>query len=135
MEAGVVLDRQGQPIHWHMPPGRTAGSLPESPDLWDIFWKHRDNLSGFAHSHPGSGVPGPSYTDVTTFAAVEAGLGTRLDWWIISEDSIALFKWYGPDRLGYRGDPLRVWGPQSPVLAGDPPWVLELRRLSYHPKM
>lgn len=134
MEAGVVLDRQGQPLHWHLPPGRTAGSLPESPDLWDIFWANRDNISGFAHSHPGSGVPGPSYTDVTTFAAIEAGLGARLDWWIVSEDSIALFKWYGPDRLAYRGDTLRVWGPPSPVLTGDPPWVFELRRQSY-PKM
>lgn len=137
MEAGVVLDLQGQPIYWHLPPGRSGGSLPDSRDLWDVLWENRDNLSGFAHSHPGFGVPGPSHTDVTTFAAVEAGLGARLDWWIITSDSIGLFKWRGPERLAYPTDPFCLWGPLSPMLTGEPAWINELRRVSYDlgPKM
>jgi hypothetical protein len=120
MEAGVVLDLAGLPLYWHIPDDRTSGSLPESPELWDIFWTNRTTISGFAHSHPGSGVPGPSYTDVTTFAAIEAGLGRRLDWWIISEDSQALFRWTGPDRLRYLSYNYR-----------EPIWLSELRKFSY----
>lgn len=120
MEAGVVLDLHGQPLFWHIPRDRTAGSLPHSDELWDIFWANRDNLSGFAHSHPGNGIPGPSYTDVTTFAAVEAGLGARLDWWITSEDGVSLYRWRGPDRLSYGPEPV----------TGEPSWVRELRRVS-----
>lgn len=131
MEAGVLLDLQGQALHWHLPPGRTSGSLPESPDLWDVIWTNRDNISGFAHSHPGGGVPGPSFTDVTTFAAIEAGLAARLDWWIASEDGLALYRWKGPDRLSYSDYPGLV---VSHIFQA-PAWLTELRRLSYHPQM
>lgn len=120
MEAGLVLDAHGQPLHWHLPHGRTGGSLPEWPELWDFLWANKDNLSGFAHSHPGLGVPGPSYTDVTTFAALESGLGARLDWWIVTDDSISLFRWGGPHRLNYVSQPVEQ----------EPAWVGELRRVS-----
>ena len=43
------------------------------------------DLAGVAHSHPGGGIPTPSWEDLTTFAAVEDGLGQRLVWWIVSE--------------------------------------------------
>lgn len=121
MEAGVLLDLQGAATYWHLPPGRTAGGLPDSQELWDVLWANRENVSGFAHSHPGSGTPGPSYTDVTTFAAVEAGLGRRLDWWITTSDSVAMFRWIGPHRLDYA--PVGVDG-------ADAAWVPELRRVS-----
>ena len=101
MEAAVLLDLNGKPLYWHVPSGRSGGSLPDSRDLWDVIWENRNNISGLAHSHPGSGLPGPSYTDVTTFAAIEAALGRRLDWYIISSDYIALFRWHGPDSLTY----------------------------------
>lgn len=90
IEAGVVLDNNNKPLHWHLPPGRSVGGLPDSRDLWEVIWENRDNLSGIAHSHPGTGKPGPSHTDVTTFAAVEAALGRRLDWWIVSAGDGAL---------------------------------------------
>ncbi len=73
IECGVVVGIKGA-IHWHLPEGRTMGSIPDTRALWDVFWEHRKlDYLGFAHSHPGSGIPGPSMTDLTTFAAVEAG--------------------------------------------------------------
>lgn len=116
IEAGALLNLDGEAIYWHLPPGRTGGSLPDSRDLWDVIWENRKAISGFAHSHPGSGVPGPSYTDVTTFAAIEAGLGQRLDWWIISSDAACLVSWIGPGRLDYAVLPVRQHMPWSPRL-------------------
>lgn len=74
IEVGVVIGLDFRPRYWHLPPGRTAGSIPDTRSLWDVLWEQRADVAGFAHSHPGSGVPGPSHTDVTTFAAIEAGL-------------------------------------------------------------
>jgi len=121
IEAGAVISREGSVLFWHLPPGRTAGSLPDSRTLWDVLWDafKSDTLLGFAHSHPGSGVPGPSYSDVTTFAAVEAAIGKRLDWWITSSDHVILLRWTGPDKLSYRATIIEA-----------PSWVAELRRLS-----
>jgi hypothetical protein len=122
IEAGVVVDKRGQPLHWHLPEGRSAGSLPDSRTLWEVLWDafKADTLLGFAHSHPGTGVPGPSYSDVTTFAAVEAALGKRLDWWITSSDHVVLLRWAGPDKTSY----------SATLVAEEPVWLIELRRLS-----
>lgn len=122
IEAGVVIDKSGQPLFWHLPEGRTAGSLPDSRTLWDVIWGafQDGTLLGFAHSHPGSGVPGPSYSDVTTFAAIEAALGQRLMWWITSETHVVELAWTGEDRLSYR----------ATLVQEAPAWVAELRRLS-----
>lgn len=122
VEAGVVIDKSGQPVFWHLPEGRTAGGLPDSRTLWDVIWGafQDGTLLGFAHSHPGGGVPGPSYSDVTTFAAIEAALGTRLTWWITSETHVVELAWAGGDRLSYR----------ATLVQEAPAWVAELRRLS-----
>ena len=120
IEAGVVIDANHRPIYWHVPPDRSGGALPDSRDLWEVLWENRDNLQGFAHSHPGSGIPRPSQTDITTFAAVEAGLGARLFWWIISSEAAVLCTWSGPGRLDY--DVKRVGYGSS--------WVPRLRELS-----
>lgn len=121
MEAGVLLDSKGEPIFWHVPPERSGGSLPDSRDLWDVIWENRENISGFAHSHPGSGRPGPSHTDVTTFAAVEAALGRRLEWIIISQDELSVVRWAGPHRLSYATEDAhqdRLWLPKLRELSG-----------------
>ncbi len=121
-EAGVVLGQDGEPIHWHVPPDRTGGSLPDSRQLWEVLWDRRHEVRAFAHTHPGVGRPCPSLEDVTTFAAVEAALGQRLDWYILSADSIVIVRWQGPARYRYhihydvRGTP--------------PAWADELRRRS-----
>lgn len=124
METAVVLDRDWRPIHFHAPAGRTAGSLPDSQDLWQVIWDNRSRLLGVAHSHPDGGVPSPSYTDVTTFAAIESALGVRLIWPIVTVDVAKVFVWYGPKPLAYD-----VWG--SPLtLAMQQSWVEQLLKLS-----
>jgi hypothetical protein len=120
MEAGVVIDKEGQPIHWHVPPGRTAGSLPDSRQLWHVLWTNRERLLGIAHSHAGQGEPGPSWEDVTTFSALELALGRRLDWWITSADAVVVMRWVGPEKYAYR----------TALLSEEPAWVAHLRELS-----
>lgn len=124
MEAAVVLDRDWHPIYFHTPGGRTGGSIPDSRDLWEVLWAHRENLLGVAHSHSGGGVPGPSHTDVTTFAAIDAALGARLIWPIITVDAFRAFQWRGPERLDY----LTLETALSVDMLGH--WVPELLRLS-----
>jgi hypothetical protein len=119
IEIGVVIDRTGKPLYWHDPPGRTVVSLPDSTKLWDVLYSHGSRLMGFAHSHPGAGVPGPSWEDLTTFAAVEAGLGRRLLWWIVNGEGTVLLVWEGPGQHEYLRVPVK-----------DPPWAEELRQRS-----
>jgi hypothetical protein len=124
MEAGVILGSKG-PIHWHVPQGRSGGWLPDSRDLWDVLWENRDTVTGFAHSHPGSGRPEPSSTDITTFAAIEAGLGTQLNWYIITSDNIACFRRIsGGYERRWNANRLHRW-----MLA----WVPWLREFSGYP--
>jgi len=120
IEAGVVIIGQARPVYWHSPDGRTGGSLPDSRKLWDVLWDHRKAQGlGFAHSHPGGGMPGPSMIDVTTFAAVEAGLGRRLTWWITSSDHVIALWWSGPGKLDYESS-----------LIPEPDWAKQLRENS-----
>jgi hypothetical protein len=93
IEAAFVFDKEGKVIHWHEPPGRSGGSLPDSANLWNVLWENRHRLGGVAHSHPWNGSTSPSPTDRTTFAAVEAGLGTRLIWPIVSMTHVYIFGW------------------------------------------
>jgi hypothetical protein len=90
MEAGVVLGLDNKPLYWHTPNERSGGALPDSRALWDFIWENRQQVTGFAHTHPGSGVPGPSHTDITTFVAIEAALGKHLNWFILSSDNQVL---------------------------------------------
>lgn len=101
MEAALVFDRRGDPIYWHAPPDRSQAYLPDSRDLWAVLWENREQLGGVAHTHPWNGSAGPSQTDVTTFAAVETGLGRRLLWPIVTFTEIVWFEWVGPGRLDY----------------------------------
>jgi hypothetical protein len=101
LEAGVLVDFDGNPIYWHLPNNRSAGYIPDSHKLWDEIWKNRCNLLGFAHSHPGRGFQCPSQEDITTFSAVEAALGEKLIWWIISEDAVTSIIWVGPHLWDY----------------------------------
>jgi len=117
-EAGVVLNKAGQPIYWHVPEDRLAHKLPDSQALWDFMWDNREDVLGFAHSHPGGGVPGPSYEDVTSFSGNELGLGRRLEWWITSSDSMVRLRWVGPEKYDYA----------SFILTVEPYWADELRR-------
>lgn len=125
VETGVLVAKDGTPIMWHVPEGRTAGSLPDSKGLWKAIWTHRDNVLGFAHSHPGRGAPGPSHEDLTTFEAVEAALGRRLKWWICTENDFIELNWHDETQS--------YWGSE---LEDDemPQWLGRLRWLSYNDK-
>mgnify|MGYP000857370493 CR=1 FL=1 len=103
IETGALVGLDGLPIYWHLPPGRNAGYLPDSQDLWSHIWKDRDVLQGFAHSHPGFGTPSPSWEDLTTFSAIEKALGKRLTWWIITANQVAEYTWSGPGTYDYIG--------------------------------
>lgn len=125
VEAGVLVAKDGSPIFWHLPVDRSAGYLPDSQDLWEVIWANRDNVLGFAHSHPGSGLPGPSMEDLTTFAAVEAALGRRLIWWITSADQLVEIDWVGPGKLDYEV----YWAGEGCI---PPEWLTLLRGHSYY---
>lgn len=119
IEAGVLIDIHDQPIYWHLPLGRSMVSLPDTRRLWDIIWESRTTLAGFAHSHPGEGVPVPSQTDITTFYAIEQALGRKLQWWITSESYLILCSRIG-DFSKY----------ESCLLETIPSWLEGLRRIS-----
>lgn len=107
IETAMVFDVEGQVIHWHQPVGCTSCRIPDSRELWDILWEHRMVLGGLAHTHPGTGMQWPSKTDITTFAAVEAGLGKRLVWPIVGETRLDFYSYnkaqgnYEPNHNAY----------------------------------
>jgi len=118
-EAGVVIGPSGHAFYWHLPDNRCGGEIPDSRPLWDVLWENRKVISGFAHSHPG-GCAGPSHMDITTFSAIERGLGRRLDWWILADDILVLCHWIGPGLLSYESLPVEH----------RPKWVFKLREAS-----
>ena len=123
LETGVVLDKKRRPIYWHRPSGRTGLSLPDSRELWDVLWGSRHRISGFAHTHPGRGGPWPSDTDISTFFAIERGLGQRLEWWIVDDSGVVLVL------TGQRPKRFHVMAAKL-LQPQDHLWVAELRRLS-----
>lgn len=126
IEAGVVIDKDGNPLHWHLPPGRNGGALPDSRDLWDVLWTNRDRILGFAHTHPWKGSAWPSGTDITTFDAIERALGKELTWWVVTLDAVAVVQ-----RDHATHGPPYSWGVAT--LRRDetePAWVDRLRELS-----
>lgn len=100
IETGVVLDYNWEPIFWHLPPGRSSGYLPDSRDLWSVIWENRDQVAAVAHSHP-EGIINPSGTDITTFAAIEAGLGKLLLWPIVTGSEVAIYRRYSKTDNNY----------------------------------
>ena len=100
IETAFVFDTSGRSIYWHEPPDRSAGAIPDSRDLWDVLWDNREVLGGVAHTHPWHCEPFPSGTDLTTFAAVEAGLGKRLVWPIATLDMVGYYV-FNPDLKKY----------------------------------
>ena len=93
IESALVFDNQGRVIRYHLPQGRTSGSIPDTRDLWEVLWKWRAQLGGVAHTHPWKGRATPSQTDVTTFRACEQALGQLLKWPVVTFDDIGIFVW------------------------------------------
>jgi len=88
-------------------------SIPDSRDRWQLIWDHRGEITEIAHSHPGYFLDF-SNEDTTTMQAIEAGIGRKLIWSIITKDGF-LSRDDGKD-----------------TRRTDSPWWLELlRKLSY----
>jgi len=98
LETAVVIGKNGDPLYWHEPLGRTSVYIPDSQNLWDVLWENRDDLLGVAHTHPGNGKPVPSPIDLDTFYGCELGLGFGLAWWIATEDEFQEFRLVHFDR-------------------------------------
>lgn len=84
LETGLVFDRNGRTIYWHEPLGREGGAIPDTRELWDVLWANRHDLGGVAHTHPWDGPAQPSGKDLTTFDALERGLGRHLLWPVVT---------------------------------------------------
>jgi len=122
IETAVIVSKTGSPIFWHVPEGVTSGSIPDDRGFWQVIWGHRDVILGIAHTHPGSGPLLPSITDLTTFSAVERGLGQRLNWWIANKDCLAVCQWSEEQAYATK---------QLPVTPNScERWIDDLRRLS-----
>lgn len=124
-EIAVVIGLDNIPIYWHTE-NTTAGSISDSSFLWNVIWENRNNIKGVAHSHPGSGYSFPSFTDLSTFSALDLGLGRKLTYWITSSDRV----------LEITKD-LVVTEPyiylcKSLVVEEEPYWVAELREKSQY---
>ena|SRR5439155_952483 len=90
----------------------SATGIPDERERWDIIWRHRNEITEIAHSHPGEFLDF-SHEDLTTMEAVEAGTGKRFVWSVITKKGF-LSRKAGQDRRH------------------DLPWWLELmRELSY----
>jgi len=101
IEDAAVVGKDGTVVYWHSPENRSYGFIPDSRKLWDVIWEGRASIDGIAHTHPGRGYPNPSKTDLTTFEAVEKGIGRRIKWWILSADSSVLLEWSDEFSGGY----------------------------------
>jgi hypothetical protein len=87
--------------------------IPDSRERWQLIWDNRAEITEIAHSHPGD-LLDFSQEDLTTMEAVEAGIGRKLIWSIITKDGF-LSRSDGKDSRRQ-----------------DSPWWLELMRaLSY----
>ena len=98
IETAMVFAKGGNPIFWLSPNGCTSGSIPDSEVLWDRIWRNRAIIGGVAPTHPWDGTTGISTTYQTTFAAIEAGLGERLIWPIVTMTHVNYFSYL--DHLG-----------------------------------
>lgn len=124
VEVALVFNRHGVGLQWHRPNGKCShGGIGDDRGLWEFLWANRKEVGGVAHTHPWDGPAGPSGTDVTTFSAIERGLGVKLVWPIVTLTEIGYFEWVGPDKHDYGDMRLRRF-------RLDPADIAELRELS-----
>ena len=122
LETIVVFDLDGRAIYWHEPDDRSGGYIPDSDDLWDFLWANKDRLGGYAHTHPWNGEACPSGTDLSTFAALEKGLGKHLLWPVVTFTEMVLVVFNEVTKDFVYASPK--------YLTVDFDWVDELRRRS-----
>ncbi len=92
-EAAIVFGSAGQTLYTHLPPDRSGYGLPDSRDLWQVLWMLRTIVAGVAHLHPWHGPAVPSAEpDLTTFSAVDRGLGMRLFWPVVTMNDFKVYR-------------------------------------------
>lgn len=88
-------------------------ALPDSRERWLQVWRVRAQLAEVAHSHP-EGPLAFSAEDESTMSAIEAALGRRLTWSVVTPDAVLRRKEDGTHSL----------------VAPPPAWVTALRLAS-----
>ena len=84
-EVCFLIDHDGA-ILWSDASDHPA-SMPDSRERWTRIWDLRKRLAEIAHSHPGGGLHFSS-TDEATMASINAGLGRRLTYSVITPDAM-----------------------------------------------
>lgn len=99
-EAALVFDKEGKTLLWHTP---MAGSayIPDSMDLWEFLKANPKIIGGVAHTHPWKGSAWYSRTDVTTFSAIERGLGVKWIWPVVTFSEVRSYEKNGPGLWDY----------------------------------
>ena len=88
-------------------------ALPDSRSRWEAIWDHREQLTEIAHSHP-VGPHAFSHEDTTTMEALNAALGRRVRFSVVSPTGMLVRDTDGNDQ----------------EVAAEPPWAVELRARS-----
>lgn len=86
IEVALVFGPKGKTMYWHDTPDASTSYIPDSRELWNFIWQNKDDITGIAHTHPHRGTPFPSHEDITTFEAMEQGIGKSFLWPIVSID-------------------------------------------------
>lgn len=120
-ECAALIGKDDEVLLWHKPQLSTATYIPDSASLWRSIWAHRDVITGVAHTHPCADAAWPSATDLSTFDALELGLGRKLTWWIVTLAEVVTVQ---------RAEDLRQGWVVSASLTDIPRWVTALRTLS-----
>ena len=94
----------------------SPSALPDTRARWEAIWARRGELVEIAHSHP-IGPHAFSQEDRTTMAALDAALGRRLRFSVVSPSGVVVRDAEGNETTTAR-DP------------AEPAWVGELRRRS-----
>jgi hypothetical protein len=88
IEVACVFDKQCESIYWH--DGSSDFYIKDSSELWNVIWENRLKIGGIAHTHLHS--TSPSSIDITTFKAIEDGLGKILWWPIVTAKSVGFYR-------------------------------------------
>lgn len=112
VEVCFLLDASGAVLWSDRSDGPAA--LPDSRTRWEAIWRHRDELAEIAHSHP-RGPLAFSAEDETTMGAIDAALGRRLAYCVVTPDAVL---------RGYAG---RHHAVRCAPVAPEPSWAARLR--------
>lgn len=124
-EVCFLIDHDGA-ILWSDASDHPA-SMPDSRERWTRIWELRERLAEIAHSHPGGGLHFSS-TDEETMAAINAGLGRRMTYSVITPD--AMLRRPGETEASADGTNDSAESTGDHVVEAEPWWTALLRSAS-----